>query len=167
MNNIKSLRPIVNDTSKVLILGSIPGKESLEKQKYYANPRNSFWKIIFSLYDLNVEEHYNKKIEFLQEKNIAIWDVIKTCDRRGSLDSNIKNEEANDFSTLFKYYPNIRFVLFNGAKSYDVFSKQVGFDISSNITFRKLNSSSPANTIPFEVKLNEWKVIKEYLEQED
>lgn len=163
-NKIESFAPIIDNNTKILILGSIPGKQSLEKQEYYANPRNTFWKILFSLHNENIEEEYNKKTEFLKEKRIGLWDVIKHCHREGSLDSNIKNEEPNDFTTLFKEYPNIEYVLFNGAKAYDVFRKRVGFDISDKITFNKLTSTSPANTITFERKMNEWKIIKEYLE---
>lgn len=162
-SSVKSLSPVIDRHAKALILGSVPGKESLEKQQYYANSRNSFWKIIFSLYDFNVEESYNKRIDFIQEKNIALWDVIKVCDREGSLDSNIKNEKPNDFVSLFKEYPNIEFVLFNGTKAYEVFRKQVGFNISDKIIFKKLTSTSPANTISIERKIMEWKIIKDYL----
>lgn len=162
-SSVKSLSPVIDRRAKALILGAVPGKESLEKQQYYANSRNSFWKIIFSLYDFNVEESYNKRIDFIQEKSISLWDVIKVCDREGSLDSNIKNEKTNDFASLFKEYPNIEFVLFNGTKAYEVFRKQVGFNISDKIIFKKLTSTSPANTISIERKIMEWKIIKDYL----
>lgn len=158
-DKINSLLPIVNESSKILILGSIPGKQSLEKQEYYGNSRNAFWKIIFSLYDKEIESEYDKKVEFLKEKHIAIWDVIASCNREGSLDSNITNEETNDFESLFKKYPNIKHVFFNGTKAYDVFKKRIGFKLLENIEFEKLTSTSPANTISFEKKLELWNII--------
>lgn len=162
-NSIKSLEAIVDINSKVLILGSIPGKQSLDKQEYYGNGRNAFWKIIYSLFKTEIDDDYDKRIEFIKQNNIALWDVIKNCDRKGSLDSNIKNERPNDFVSLFKDYPNIKCVFFNGAKSFDVFKKQVGFDQFQTINFEKLTSTSPANTIRFENKLDQWKIIKECL----
>lgn len=160
MNKINSLAPIINKDSKVLILGSIPGKKSLDKQEYYGNDRNAFWKIIYTLYDTELEEDYDKKIDFIQSKNIALWDVIENCNREGSLDTNIKNEKPNDFEKLFKDYPKIKHVFFNGGKAADVFKKRVGFDISKDIEYEKLTSTSPANTIKFEKKLDLWKVVK-------
>ncbi len=159
-SSIESLGPIVDNNSKILILGSIPGKQSLEKQEYYGNSRNAFWKIIYSLYETDIEDDYDKKIKFVKEKNIALWDVIKNCSREGSLDSNIKNEEPNNFVNLIRRYPNIECVFFNGAKAHDVFKKQLGFDKFSMIKFEKLTSTSPANAIKFERKIEQWQSIK-------
>lgn len=163
MGEIKSFKPIIDSISKVLILGSMPGVESLNKQQYYANKRNQFWKIIFSLYELSPSEIYEEKIEFLKSKGIALWDVIDCCSREGSLDSNIKNEIPNDFAFLFEKHPNIKSVIFNGAKAYETFKTKIGFEKYKNIMFHKLPSTSPAHAVPFESKMNEWKTIKEYL----
>ena len=160
MDKINSLSPIITKNSKVLILGSIPGAKSLEKQEYYGNSRNAFWRIIYSLYDKELEENYNEKISFLKSKDIALWDVIENCSREGSLDSNIKNENPNDFERLFKKYPNIKYVFFNGGKAYDVFKKRIGFEKFEYIKFEKLTSTSPANTIRYEKKLEMWNVVK-------
>lgn len=160
MKKINSLEPIADENSKILILGSIPGRQSLEKQQYYGNNRNAFWKIIYTLFDGEYQEDYHEKIRFAKKYNIALWDVIENCNREGSLDSNIKNENPNDFESFFKQYPNIKHVFFNGAKAYDVFKKKVGFDSFKNITFEKLTSTSPANTITFVKKLKEWEKIK-------
>ncbi|WP_411679661.1 DNA-deoxyinosine glycosylase [Clostridium thailandense] len=164
MENIRSFKPIIDNNSKILILGSIPGVESLNKQQYYAHKRNQFWKIIFSLYELSPSESYEKKIKFLKSKGIALWDVIDCCFREGSLDSDIKNELPNDFTSLFEKHPNIRCVLFNGSKSYEIFKKKIGFENFKSIEFHKLPSTSAAHAIPFESKMNEWKIIKNYLE---
>ena len=90
MSEPTSFAPIIDDKSKVLILGTMPGGKSLEKQQYYANPRNQFWKIIDNLFDETLPTDYEKKINFLKDKRIALWDVLKACSREGSLDANIK-----------------------------------------------------------------------------
>jgi hypoxanthine-DNA glycosylase len=100
---------------------------------------------------------------FIKEKGIGLWDVLKSCDREGSLDSNIKNEKANDFRSLFKTFPNIHCVLFNGAKAYELFRKGVGFDRFGFITFERLPSTSPANAQRFEQKLSEWNILLNYI----
>lgn len=163
MEKIQSFKPIIDNNSKVLILGSIPSLESLNKVQYYANKRNQFFKIIFSLYELPLPETYEEKIEFLKNKDIALWDVINSCFREGSLDSNIKAEIPNDFKSLFEKYSNIKSVFFNGAKAYETFKKKIGFEKYEHIIFHKLPSTSPAHAIPFENKLNKWGIIKEEL----
>jgi len=155
MTKLRSFAPVIAQSSKVLILGSMPGQESLKKQEYYAHPRNQFWKVIFAFFKRPVEDNYIQKIKFLQEKRIALWDVIAVCHRVGSLDANIKEERANDFNSLFNEYPNITYVAFNGSKAYEVFKKNVGFEFPG-ICFKKLKSTSPANTIKFELKLKDW-----------
>ncbi len=164
MSNIESFLPIVNSASKILILGSIPGKESLRQYQYYAYPQNQFWKIIYALFNTPIDYNYNEKILFLKKNNIALWDVIKSCYREGSLDSNIKMEEANDFKSLFNNHPNIEYVFFNGLKAYNVFEKKIGFDFE-NIKFQKLESTSPANTKKFEYKLDNWSIIKNVIKE--
>lgn len=155
-NRKEALLPIVDINSKILILGSMPGEESLRKQQYYANKRNAFWKIIFSLYERDFEEDYDSRIGLLKEKGIALWDVIESCNREGSLDSDIKDEKVNDFNSFFSQYPEIKTVAFNGTKAYETFRKKVGFEGFDDIKFIKLTSTSPANTISFQKKLENW-----------
>ncbi|KJS87672.1 MAG: DNA glycosylase [Peptococcaceae bacterium BICA1-8] len=159
MAMIKSFPPEIDKNSRILILGSIPGKESLRKREYYAHPRNQFWKIIYTLFEVPMDEDYNKKIKFLKGKGFALWDVIDVCYREGSLDSNIKEEKVNDFKSFFTEYPNIKYVFFNGIKAYETFRKEVGFGFPE-IVFKRLLSTSPANAIKFEEKLREWMEIK-------
>ena len=99
-NRISSFPPIIDDASKILILGSIPGVKSLEKQQYYAHPQNAFWKIIFALFEEEFTENYAERIQVLKKHHIALWDVIDSCERKGSLDSEIRNEEANQIAEL-------------------------------------------------------------------
>lgn len=160
MNLLTSFQPIIDECSRVLILGSMPGIESLRLQQYYANPRNQFWKILYELFETPVSQVYEERISFIKSKKIAVWDVIENCYREGSLDSKIREEKVNDFSALFKAYPDILTVLFNGGKAYEIYKRWIGFGTSSNLTFHKLTSSSPANTKRYEEKLKEWEVIK-------
>ena len=158
---LSSFLPIIDEHSRILILGSMPGVESLRLQQYYANPRNQFWKIIYSLFNSEPNPNYEERIAFIKSKKIAVWDVIGTCYREGSLDSNIQEEKVNDFSALFEAYPYIKTVLFNGGKAYETYKKWIGFGTIPNLTFHKLTSSSPANTKKYEEKLREWVVIKD------
>src|SRR5690606_18961961 len=103
----QSLSPVINSQSRVLILGTMPGDESLRQQRYYANPRNQFWSIISRVYRVAVPDDYDNRISLLLELGIALWDVLRSADRRGSLDSAIKNEAANDFANLFNAFPNV------------------------------------------------------------
>ena len=159
MTLLSSFLPIIDERSRVLILGSMPGVESLRLQQYYANPRNQFWKILFEIFNSQASQVYEERVSFIMNMKIAVWDVIENCYREGSLDSKIREEKVNDFNALFKAYPDIKTVMFNGGKAYETYKKWIGFGASSNLTFHKLTSSSPANTKRYEEKLREWSVI--------
>jgi len=156
---IECFEPLIDNESKLLILGSIPGIKSLEQAKYYAHPRNNFWKILYTLFEEPYGADYEKKKNFLRRHHIAVWDVIKHCKREGSLDTAIKDDETNDFDWLFKTYPNIHTVLFNGTKAYQTFNKKVGFAYK-DISFHKLGSTSPAHAIAFEDRIKDWEIIR-------
>ncbi len=161
-NRIFSFPPIIDDHSKILILGSIPGVKSLEKQQYYAHPQNKFWKIIFELFHENFTDDYNEKINVLKKNHIALWDVIDSCERKGSLDSEIKNEEANQIEDLLEKYPNIQAIFCNGGKSYKNLQKVLGKNF--RIPIELLPSTSPLHTVSFEKKLEDWKKILKFIE---
>ena len=160
-NRISSFPPIVSNDAKILILGSVPGVKSLEMQEYYAHPQNKFWKIIFELFNENFSEDYLEKIKILKKNKIAVWDVIDSCERVGSLDTKIKNEESNDILQLLKKYQNIKTIFCNGGKSYKNLQKIVGKNFE--IPIYLLPSTSPLHTISFEKKLESWKIIKTFL----
>lgn len=160
------LPPIVDENTKVLIVGSMPGKQSLEKQQYYGNPRNHFWAIIATLLATEIPESYPEKITLLRANQIGLWDSIESCERKGSLDATIKNEVPNDFAALFKQYPQIQFVLFNGGKSFDVFKKRVGLDVLENRSYEKMPSTSPIpgkNIKSFDEKVATWSILKKMI----
>lgn len=152
---IASFAPIVNTNTEILILGTMPGIASLEKQEYYAHPRNHFWKILYTLFGTTpIPENFGEKIKFLQSNKIGLWDVLENCERKGSLDIHIKNHTENDFETLFKEYPAINKIIFNGKESHRYFHKRFGQ--KEGITYYVMPSTSPANTMSFENKLKNW-----------
>jgi len=160
-NRISSFPPIIDTNSKILILGSIPGVKSLEKQQYYGHPQNKFWKIIFELFQEEFTEDYARRIAVLKKHHIALWDVIDSCERKGSLDSEITNEEANQIAELLEKYPNIQAIFCNGGKSYKNLQKILGKNFRLPIYL--LPSTSPLHTISFEKKFEDWKKILEYI----
>lgn len=160
-NRIFSFPPIIDDHSEIIILGSIPGVKSLEKQQYYGHPQNKFWKIIFELLDEEFTEDYEQRIQTLKKHHIALWDVIDSCERKGSLDAEIKNEEANQIVELLEDHPNIKAIFCNGGKSYKNLQKILGKNYKIPVFL--LPSTSPLHTVSFEKKLEDWKKIKQYL----
>ena len=162
MQKISSFLPIINSESKILILGSIPGIKSLEMQQYYAHPQNKFWKIICEIFNEEFSLNYQERIKILQKHHIALWDVIDTCERKGSLDSEIRNEEANKIEDLLQDFPNVKAIFCNGQKSYKNLQKILGKDFYLPIFV--LPSTSPANASKkYEEKLFSWKIIIDYL----
>ena len=161
-NRIFSFPPIIDESSEILILGSIPGQKSLEKQEYYAHPQNKFWRIIFELFNEIFTTDYTKKIQILEKHHIARWDVIDTCERKGSLDSGIRNEEANKIGELLHNYPNIKAIFCNVQKSYKNLMKILPKDFYLPIIV--LPSTSPAHaSLRYEEKLKSWKMVLNYL----
>ncbi|WP_107924044.1 DNA-deoxyinosine glycosylase [Lysinibacillus parviboronicapiens] len=160
------LPPVIDPSTKVLIVGSMPGKQSLEKQQYYGNPRNHFWPIIGEILGVEIPENYTERLQLLQENHIGLWDTIESCEREGSLDAAIRNEKPNNFNTLFERYPDIQLVLFNGSKAFQVFKKHIGFEILTDKKYLKMPSTSPIpgkNIKSFEEKLTDWRVMQSYL----
>jgi hypoxanthine-DNA glycosylase len=152
----KSFPPIIDTNVKVLILGSMPGEESLRLGQYYANPRNQFWKLMSSLFDFNIDS-YDAKINGLLTNHVGLWDVLEYCSRIGSLDSAIKNGIPNKLDDLIKN-SSIQVIVFNGQKSAAEYDKH--YPRFSGIKYFIMPSTSPANTTPYATKLREWKKIK-------
>lgn len=161
MPSIRSFPPVANADATVLILGSMPGKESLNQNQYYAHPQNAFWKIMGELVGARRELPYTERLLKLTAAHIALWDVLKTCEREGSLDSDIQNETSNDFVAFFKAYPLITHVFFNGAKAEQSFNKFVrGQQTLPQLEFTRLPSTSPAHAgMRYEEKLKLWSAV--------
>lgn len=160
-----SFPPVLPTNPKVLILGSMPGNVSLQKHQYYGNPRNHFWDLLFALFEEKPIENYEDKIEFVKIHKIALWDSIGSCYRKGSLDSNIVEEEPNDIVGLLNEYPSIRLIACNGSKSYLTLMKHFGDELK-NIRVLKLPSTSPIPgryTKTFDGKVEAWKEILNHI----
>ena len=158
MNNCKSFKPSIDNNSKILILGSMPGVKSLEEQQYYAHPQNRFWKVMaYICNEPKLHEFaYDLKLKTLLKNNIALWDTIKSCKREGSLDSDIQNETPNDINGLLKKYPNIKTICLNGNKSYSAFKKYFP-DLLDKYYWHKMPSTSPANArCSLDILIKEW-----------
>lgn len=155
---VQSFEPIIDDKCKVLILGTMPSQDSLKYQQYYGNKQNKFWDIIFALFDAQKDDDYEARKAFLLDHHIAIWDVLYSCDREGSMDNKIRNPETNDVNALLQRYSNIKAIYFNGAAAEPLFKKLI--NKPPDIIMQRLPSTSPANAIKFEEKLKEWQVVK-------
>ncbi len=148
----------------------MPGTASLTANQYYGHQDNLFWDIMFRVLDKtwNCEEvvtaDYDTKKNLLLKNGVALWDVLKHCDRKGSLDMSIRNEIKNDLSSFFKTHPNIRAIFFNGQKAHKYFAdlKTQVPDIE-NIKQFVLQSTSPSNTKNSFHILKEWTSIRNFL----
>ena len=140
-NFLTGFDPIANENSKILILGSMPSVESLKKGQYYAHPQNRFWRIMFDYFGEPFSTDYEKRVELLLKNGIALWDSVERCERVGSLDSAIKNEQATDVVGLLKRYKGIKGIFTNGKKSAEVFEKY------NRLSYVCLPSTSPANAV--------------------
>lgn len=132
----------------MLILGSMPGVASLQAHQYYGNARNYLWPILYALYGRGSkpDDNYEAKLKLAADNGIALWDVIASCEREGSLDSDIKRAVPNDIPALLGMYPNIEALVCNGAKSYSEMMKHFGKH--SEVTGRKLLRMPSTSPIP-------------------
>ena len=121
---VKSFKPEIDNQTKILILGTMPGEASLAADKYYAHPRNAFWKIMADVLNNGKPfENYTEKLNCLKAHHIGLWDNLKYCERKGSLDSDIKEEYPNDMAEMLKKHPSIEQILLNGKKVGSFFQK--------------------------------------------
>ncbi|MGD1821515.1 MAG: DNA-deoxyinosine glycosylase [Pleomorphochaeta sp.] len=153
---VNGFKPIYRKNSKILILGSAPSVISLKKYEYYGNKRNRFWDIISDIYSRSPFETYDEKINFIINNNIFLWDVVNTCERKGSLDSDIRDVIVNDLIKVLDKNESLRVVMFNGKKAYNLYKKHIHY-YPINIDFIVLPSTSPAYTLAYEKKLVTWK----------
>jgi len=164
MPYIHGFPPICQEDAHTLILGSMPSRESLLQQRYYAHPRNSFWPIVCDLFDTNTLD-YAQRARLLQSKGLALWDVLQACFRSSSLDSDIDDSSivTNDFDSFLKKHQRIERVFFNGAKAESVYLRHVLPELPAahrRIRLQRLPSTSPANAgMTVAQKRQAWMVI--------
>ena len=154
-----SFAPIVDARTETLILGSLPGAASLAAGRYYAHPRNQFWRLLGAVIGVDLASlDYEARLPALLQHRIGLWDVIADAERAGSLDSAIRQPTVNDLRQLVASLPALRTVGFNGGTSARIGVAQLG-DLSEQLRLIPLPSSSPAHTMPFEAKLTGWRKL--------
>lgn len=160
MSPVTSFPPLSRPGARVLILGSMPGVASLNAQQYYAHPRNSFWPIMARIAGFDATAPYAMRVNALTRAGIAVWDVLQSCVRSGSLDSAIQagTRVPNDFVSFFAEHPGIRLVCFNGAEAQQSFARHVLPTLrAEGVRFVRLPSTSPAHAMALERKLAAWR----------
>jgi TDG/mug DNA glycosylase family protein len=157
---IRSFSPIAGRNARVLVLGSMPGRRSLEARQYYAHRQNAFWRILGRLVGFEPAAPYGARVRALKAARIALWDVLHSCVREGSLDAGIEDEAANDFRAFFRDHRAITHVFFNGTKAEASYRRHVLGAIELPLRYRRLPSTSPAHaSLPFARKLAAWRAI--------
>jgi TDG/mug DNA glycosylase family protein len=161
---IQGFPPICSPHVHTLIVGSMPSRESLARQRYYAHPRNSFWRIMCELLEITATDYADQASQ-VAENGIAVWDVLLTCIRHSSLDSDIDDNSivSNDFKRFYEQHTGITRVFFNGAKAEMVYRKHVLPELAGHqaeIKLQRLPSTSPAHaSMSVAQKLKKWQVI--------
>lgn len=164
-----SFAPIAAPTARVLILGSLPGAFSLKMQQYYAQPRNTFWKIMGGLFVFDPALPYETRVAKLEENHVGVWDVCASAFRPGSLDSAIvlTSVIANNFNAFLAGHNDIRAIYFNGQKAAGLYRRLVMPALNSHgrsVPCDSLPSTSPAHAgMPFDEKLRRWSKVRQGL----
>jgi len=154
--------PVTRADTRLLILGSLPGALSLAAGRYYANPRNQFWRLLSALLAEPLETlAYEARLERLLAHGIGLWDTVAAAQRPGSLDADIRLEAASDIAGLAAMLPNLQAIAFNGGTAARIGRRQLAG--APPFTLIDLPSSSPAYTLPFESKLAAWRRLAPYL----
>jgi double-stranded uracil-DNA glycosylase len=163
LNRIHSFRPVASASARVLVLGSMPGEASLAAGQYYAHPRNLFWPIVGELFGIPTDAPYAERVAALRGAGVALWDVLESCRRQGSLDSAIVDDRANDFVGFLARHRHIRQVFFNGAKAEASFRRRVLPTLGTvELDYRRLPSTSPAHAgMSRAAKLAAWQALRE------
>jgi TDG/mug DNA glycosylase family protein len=155
--------PVIREDTRLLVLGSLPGRASLAAGRYYAHPRNLFWRLIGAAIGRELEPlDYEARLAALLDAGVGLWDTVAAAERPGSLDANIRLHAASDLATVVSTLPALRAVAFNGATAAKIGWKELGD--RAGLTLIDLPSSSPAYaSLPFEKKLTAWRELSAFL----
>ena len=156
--------PIARSDARILVLGSLPGVRSLSEQQYYAHPQNAFWPIMGDVF--GVSGNYEERCSGLLHHKIAVWDVLRSSERPGSLDADIRQETAaaNDFGHFLETHPDIELIVFNGRKAEQLFSRLVADEDHHDYRRVGLPSTSPAYAaMRYQGKLELWSAALDFL----
>ncbi len=158
----RSFPPVADERTRVLVLGSLPGEESLARQRYYANPRNHFWRLMSAVTGAElVPLDYGARLQALLDARVGLWDSVGTASRDGSLDAAIRDHIPNALADLARSLPELKAVGFNGGTSARIGMKALAGATEAALIV--LPSSSPAYTLAFEKKLEAWLQLRDYL----
>lgn len=158
----RSFPPVVDERTRVLLLGSLPGAQSLARGQYYAHPRNQFWRLIGIVIETDLASlSYEVRLETLLAARVGLWDVVASARRQGSLDAAIRDHSANALPDLVAALPALRAVGFNGGTSARLGMPALA---ESGLALLPLPSSSPTYTLSFERKLEAWMALQPYLD---
>ncbi|WNV05101.1 DNA-deoxyinosine glycosylase [Candidatus Methylospira mobilis] len=156
-----SFEPIAETDAEILILGSMPGRDSLKAAQYYAHPRNIFWRIMAEILHFDAGAPYQNRTAALSDARIALWDVLHSCKRPGSLDSSIEADTVvvNDFQKFFLRYDRIGSVIFNGSKAEHYYVRRVLPHLNGKPPrYFRAPSTSPAHaSLSYARKLEIWR----------
>lgn len=160
----QSFAAVIDQNTRILVLGSLPGEASLAATQYYAHPRNAFWRLLETVLDVPlVTLPYPDRLATLQRRGIGLWDVVARAERRGSLDAAILNPETNDLLALIQTLPVLRAVAFNGATSARLGTRLLA-PVAERIELITLPSSSPAHAaLSFPQKAEAWRLLRDRL----
>ena len=128
--------------SRVLILGTIPSPKSREQGFYYGHPQNRFWKVLADVLGDDVPQTVKERKDFLTRHNIALWDVLESCEIKGASDVSIRNARPNDMNRILQA-ADIRAIFATGAKAAQLY-KKLCFP-ECGVEAVRLPSTSPAN----------------------
>ena len=168
-NILRGFPPVADPDARILILGSMPGEESLRLRQYYGHKKNQFWDLMGDLFGAGRDVPYAVRLQRLRARRIGLWDVVHECRRQGSLDAAIEADTVrpNDFETLFEACPGIEAIFFNGQKAEGLFRRHVrpGLEpLFADIETLCLPSTSPAHaSLSREAKRAQWLAIREHL----
>ena len=160
MKKISGLPPLVDEQSKILILGSFPSPLSLKQREYYGNPRNHFWMIMAELLQEKFPTDYERKTQMLLKHGVALWDVIATCQRRGAADVEIEEPTINELESLVRAHRQLQAVFFNGRTAEKIFRMHYE---EFPLPCAYLPSTSPAHARHWSAKIPAWQPILKYL----
>jgi hypoxanthine-DNA glycosylase len=163
-DRVSSFPPQVGAGCRVLVLGSVPSLRSLEMRQSYAHPHNLFWPFMGELFGAGPDLPYAGRIARLHVAGVGIWDVLRDCERPGSLDSSIRagSEVVNDIPALLDEYPAIAAIALNGTKAQQVFARRIAprIDPARAVEVLAMPSTSPANaSIARAAKLDRWRAL--------
>lgn len=159
------LPPVVNEGVRLLILGSLPGEASLAAERYYAHPRNQFWRLLEAVLGEPLQSlAYEERLRTLLSRGIGLWDTVASARRKGSLDGAMRDISANALHELIARLPVLEAVAFNGGTSSRIGRRELGV---TRLALIDLPSSSPALTIPFDAKAECWTAIRPFVIDSD